>query len=309
MLAMERPRNFKLKLKHTGGEVADIGSNDEEFWIWTKDSKDSKDKAVYYCNYDRGGNCPLAGGLQPDWITEALGLRVIPDEEMDEITVTRGKEPDTLVLTHRPTRTGAGEAVTRVTILTESTRRVQEYQLWTGDRKTKLAQAQIKQYQAIVPAGRHRAGLRPPEAAARLVPREAGDGGDLRQGFDHDQPAVLRGVPRGGVRRADPAGLRPRRPGARRPASPTTALRPRSARRSPRRRPARACSWASRRNPPRSAPRPRRGTPRDPIALSADLPAIPSLSSQVVGAPIPRPPVPEFQGGNGRPVAWPSYER
>ena len=48
-LAVERPRNFKLVLSvgPMGSEVADIGSNDQEFWFWTKNSPE---KAVYFCN-------------------------------------------------------------------------------------------------------------------------------------------------------------------------------------------------------------------------------------------------------------------
>ena len=41
-------------------DVADIGSNDNEYWFWIKDSPE---KAVYYCNYDEAGASPLAAGL------------------------------------------------------------------------------------------------------------------------------------------------------------------------------------------------------------------------------------------------------
>ena len=53
--------------------------------------------------------------FQPDWIKEAMGLRVIPEDEAADITVTSG-EPGKLVLTHRPHKS-SGKTYTRVTIL------------------------------------------------------------------------------------------------------------------------------------------------------------------------------------------------
>jgi hypothetical protein len=148
-LALERPRNFKLDIFHTGGKVADLGSNDTEFWFWMKDSKQ---RAIYYCDYDDLASGSLAATFQtfqPDWIIEAMGLRIIPDEEVDEITVKRGTEPGTLVLTHRPTRSG-GQTFTRVTILDESTHQIKVHKLLSGDQKTLLAQATVTSgYQSV----------------------------------------------------------------------------------------------------------------------------------------------------------------
>ncbi|MGE5754770.1 MAG: hypothetical protein ACM35G_03490 [Planctomycetaceae bacterium] len=140
MLALERPRSFKLDLFNTiGSKIGDIGSNDAEFWFWTKDGKQ---RAIYYCNYDDLASSSLAATFQPDWIVEAMGLRIIPEEEADEITVRRGTEPGTLVLTHRPTKSG-GQTFTRVTILDESTRRIKVHKLFSGDQKVLLAQATV----------------------------------------------------------------------------------------------------------------------------------------------------------------------
>lgn len=150
-LALERPRNFRLEVTHAGGSLADIGSNDQNFWIWIKDNDK---KATYYCDYDETGNSPLSPAtMQPDWITEALGLRQITAEEAAGITVTRDKNPDTLILTHRPIR-AAGEVVTRVTVLSDSTRRVKQHLLYTGEPKVLLARASVEDYLEIKPADR-----------------------------------------------------------------------------------------------------------------------------------------------------------
>ncbi|SIO65560.1 hypothetical protein SAMN05444166_7737 [Singulisphaera sp. GP187] len=149
-LALERPRNFRLEVRSTGGDVADIGSNDEKFWYWTKDNDQ---KAIFYCDYDESGKTPLSPAvLQPEWIVEALGLRVITENEAAGCTVTRGKDPDTLVLTLSPTRAG-GETVTRVVVISESTRRIKEHRLFAGD-STLIARAIIEDYLSV-PDGNH----------------------------------------------------------------------------------------------------------------------------------------------------------
>ena len=39
-MVVESPRNLRLRVAHpvTGGEAVDIGSNDEKFWVWIKES-------------------------------------------------------------------------------------------------------------------------------------------------------------------------------------------------------------------------------------------------------------------------------
>ena len=78
LLAVERPRNFKLELADSMSTIADIGSNDDRFWFWFKNNKD---RSVYYCDYSELSSTSLAVTYQPDWIVEAMGLKEItPDE-------------------------------------------------------------------------------------------------------------------------------------------------------------------------------------------------------------------------------------
>jgi hypothetical protein len=141
-LAMERPRSFRMMVSAVGTDVADIGSNDDEFWFWIKDSPE---KAVYYANYDESGASPLAAGLQPELIIEAMGLRVIPDEEAAKMQVAPGKEPGTLVLTQRQ-KTPRGVEFFKEIVLAESTHRVLEQNVYAADHKTVLARAVVSGY-------------------------------------------------------------------------------------------------------------------------------------------------------------------
>jgi hypothetical protein len=72
-LAASRPRNFRLKAKVAGQSVADIGSNDGEFWYWISKAPQPY---VYHCSYAdfTQGNVQLDFPFQPDMVLAALGL-------------------------------------------------------------------------------------------------------------------------------------------------------------------------------------------------------------------------------------------
>ena len=143
-LAFERPKNFKLVLSSTMtiGNLADIGSNDQEFWFWVKNSRD---KAVFFCNYDDAGESPLSSSLQPDWIIEAFGLNVISPEEAAQIKVTPGSEPNTLVLTHKA-HERQGQTFVKETIIHEDSRRIREHRIYSAGKKALLAKAVVSDY-------------------------------------------------------------------------------------------------------------------------------------------------------------------
>ena len=145
-LVIETPSNMKLALSHETGVLGDFGRNEKEYWYWFKDKTQ---KALYYCNLDDPMMSHLTPVLQPDWIKEALGLRVIPETEVAETTVTPG-ELGTLVLTHPPHQTG-GVTYTRVTVVDAATQQIREHQLRRGDQKTILARSVVPEGYMSVP--------------------------------------------------------------------------------------------------------------------------------------------------------------
>jgi hypothetical protein len=138
-LALERPRNFKLALeKGLGTPVVDVGSNDREFWFWTKDQKDNA-KAIYVGSYDARGAAPPDLLFQPDWIVEALGLRPIGRDEAARLKVERGQQAGTLVLTHQRDD-GRGGVTIKRTVLDEATRQVRQHVFYApGDPRNPVA--------------------------------------------------------------------------------------------------------------------------------------------------------------------------
>jgi hypothetical protein len=145
LLALERPRNFKLELAHSWSTIGDIGSNDERFWFWFKNSKD---RSVYYCDYSELGSTSLAVTYQPDWIVEAMGLKAITPDEAAQIKMRPANQDGATILTFAPTTAG-GQTYTRMMVVSHGTRKVQEFRVVSSDGKAVIAQATIKKYREL----------------------------------------------------------------------------------------------------------------------------------------------------------------
>jgi len=150
-LAMDRPRDFRFIVEFHSRPQADIGSNQQGFWFWVKDDSS---KALYVCDYANANANPLSVTMQPDWIMEAMGLREINDREAQTIQATKGDKPGQLILTQLRNDPKGG-ALTKVTVVNESTGEILEHQLYSGAKEKLLARATISQTQhiAIKPDG------------------------------------------------------------------------------------------------------------------------------------------------------------
>lgn len=157
-MALERPRNFRLELGSTfAGEVADLGSNDQGFWIWVRNSKP---RAIYVCSYDETGASPPVVAFQPDWIVEALGLQEIPEDA----AVETGAEAGTVVVTHR-----LEHGLMKRTVLDAATGQIREHRVYAADGKAILAQAVVTGGYRSVPVASTGGNAAPPPA---ILPRK-----------------------------------------------------------------------------------------------------------------------------------------
>ncbi len=77
-LILERPQRLRLKVSPLGMDSlgADIGSNDQQFWVWVKSGGVMADSVLMYANHQEYAQSPVAAvmPLEPRWITDALGL-------------------------------------------------------------------------------------------------------------------------------------------------------------------------------------------------------------------------------------------
>ena len=148
-MALERPRNFRMVLEGGLSKEADVGSNDQWFWVWTRRSKE---KDIYVGEYDAGGNLPPELIFQPDWIVEALGLRPIPDGERAKITLAKAPDPNLEILVHQRAD-GSGRPVLKKTVVDRTTGEAREHVFYAPDRQTIIARAETTDYRRVKAPG------------------------------------------------------------------------------------------------------------------------------------------------------------
>jgi hypothetical protein len=75
LLACQKPRSFRLKVKAAGSSQGDMGSNEQEFWYWIARAQPPY---LFHCSYEALQNPQVSQRLnfpfQPDMVLAALGL-------------------------------------------------------------------------------------------------------------------------------------------------------------------------------------------------------------------------------------------
>jgi hypothetical protein len=148
-LAAAQPRNFRLVAQGTMGGKVDLGSNDQQFWMYLNDTK----QPVYvFCSHRdfETGRPKLPGGVafEPNWVMQALGMTEFPPG--NQYTVTPSERDHTYMLSW-PATTPAGQAIRKEVVFAgdaaDSTRNQSQVKRHVmRDEKTKkvIASAEIK---------------------------------------------------------------------------------------------------------------------------------------------------------------------
>jgi len=85
MMAVSSPRRFRMLVTAMNQDLADLGSNDERMWFWTRPQGDEPQYVYTCCHEDfdaaqqrmaQSGQMPIP--FRPDWLMDVLG--VIPIE-------------------------------------------------------------------------------------------------------------------------------------------------------------------------------------------------------------------------------------
>lgn len=85
-IAVESPRNFRMLVKSIGGHEADLGSNHERFWFWTRQGNPPHVFTVRHDQLDQiRGRVTIP--FHPEWLMAAMG--VVP---IDDAAIT-GRQP------------------------------------------------------------------------------------------------------------------------------------------------------------------------------------------------------------------------
>lgn len=107
-LSFKKDKYFRLKVNHrlTGLEL-DIGSNDSEFWFWSKRMQPS---ALYFSKHENLAQTNLKTVFNPAWMIESLNLGVT---ETRKINKTHKK--NNLFYTYENRLSAIGDPVTLIT--------------------------------------------------------------------------------------------------------------------------------------------------------------------------------------------------
>ncbi len=142
-LALEKPRRFRMIVKAplTHTTVADIGSNEDEFWVYA--SPPNQRASLTHCSYEDYGRVQSPLPLQPDWIFESIGFMPLPVGQ--DYVVHPGKR-GTAELVSTAT-TPQGQPASLVTAVQLSTGYIVERRLETLGQARPIARAVLARHQ------------------------------------------------------------------------------------------------------------------------------------------------------------------
>jgi hypothetical protein len=167
MLAVEHPRNFRLRAKSLMGDEADLGSNDERFWFWMRRSPDPY---IFTARHDElhlvQERMPLP--FQPHWLVEALG--VVPLNAREFTLERHGTEAGKVHLVS-DRLSPAGRPVRHIIVVDTCRGHIDEHSLY-DERGRLIARATLERYKPCGNPGLalpHRIHLEWPETELKLA--------------------------------------------------------------------------------------------------------------------------------------------
>ena len=123
----EKDRNFRLNVSSFFGKELDMGSNNEQFWVWSR-RVDPK-ATMFFADHDNLYKTRLRTPFVPLWIMNALGYRVIdPNEDQAYF-----KETEEHLIVSRNVISPTGEPLVKRAYIDKKTHRVVAYYLYGTD--------------------------------------------------------------------------------------------------------------------------------------------------------------------------------
>ncbi len=145
-LIVEKPRRMRLMAGLIGiSEMGvDVGSNDDEFWIWNKAAVAGQVPAIYFAKHAEFAQSALRQMIpfEPQWIIDALGLMSLPTDGSIQGPLTRADGRYELRL-ETPTSLGL---VTKILVVDPKTGLVQQQSIYDSQLKL-IAYANAIQHQ------------------------------------------------------------------------------------------------------------------------------------------------------------------
>lgn len=74
MMIMEKPKNFRMKIRSVIGSEMDIGSNNTHFWFW---SKRMNPPLLHFAKHENLNKSRLKTPLNPEWLMNSLNINLL----------------------------------------------------------------------------------------------------------------------------------------------------------------------------------------------------------------------------------------
>jgi len=114
----QTPRNFLLSGVVLGSPAVDIGSNDKEFWFWSREMKSPGNPAyLYHCSYDalaQGTKVPFP--FQPDMVVSALGLAKYDPLRKYDLQITDPKKGKQVIMLTEQALSPENKPIQKITV-------------------------------------------------------------------------------------------------------------------------------------------------------------------------------------------------
>jgi len=121
----EKDRNFRLKVSSFFGTELDMGSNDEQFWVWSR-RVDPK-ATMFFADHDNLYKTRLRTPFVPLWIMSALGYRVMDPNEVSY------RETEEHLIISRSVVSPTGQPLIKRAYIDKETYRIVAYYLYDSD--------------------------------------------------------------------------------------------------------------------------------------------------------------------------------
>jgi len=156
-LTAAQPRNFRMvNQPFTGSGKVDLGSNDEQFWIYLNDPTAPKPVYGFATHADFQANrvkLPMGVQFDPDWVMQALGMVRFPAPrpggQPDQQYDVRIDEREHVYVLNWPAVTPSGLAVVKEVVFTgdranDPTPQVRRHVIRDAKTKKEIVSAEIK---------------------------------------------------------------------------------------------------------------------------------------------------------------------
>lgn len=137
-LYFEKEKNFRMNIFSNFGKELDIGSNENLFWFWSKNSD------LYYSEHKNLNQTRLKTPLNPNWLLESLTIMELKKENIEY-----GKFKNFFIILQK--RKGIqNEIVTIATLINPETKRIIGNYLYNQSGKM-VASAEINEFYEDIP--------------------------------------------------------------------------------------------------------------------------------------------------------------